>query len=68
MGFYRPEQEMISDMAKVLRAIYRKHGPRAGRGGVVPADQYAAMSRAAVNRLWDFSDRHLMHRIAKVLQ
>lgn len=69
MGFYRPEQEMISEMSKALLAVYRKHGPRGGlRGELVPIEKFAAMSRAEVNRLWDFSDRHLMHRIAKAIR
>lgn len=53
---------------KVLREIYAAYGP--GGDGTLdkyPAVKYAELSTAEIDAKWDFSDRHLMHRVAKAL-
>lgn len=53
-------------MRNLLFEVYEEHGPR-DKGGIVPPDTFAKMSRAAVDVMWDFDGRHLMHRIAKAI-
>jgi hypothetical protein len=57
------------DMRGLLEEVYEWHGP-GSLGGTrkheSPAS-YAAMTAQQIDEHWDFSARHLMHKIAKVL-
>lgn len=50
----------------LLREVYFQQGPRK-RMEIIPPDEYAHMTAEEIDKTWDFGDRHLMHRIAKVL-
>lgn len=51
-----------------LRAVYAEHGPLGARTGKrLPVAKYAAMTKKQVDATYDFYDRHLMHRVAKIL-
>lgn len=51
----------------VLLEVYERLGPRADGGRIVGAADYAALSAEEIDGKWDFDDRHLMHRVARVL-
>ncbi len=55
------------EMRKLLLQVYNLHGPRHGTGGIVPPSKFAKMTRKHVNYTWDFSDRILMHDIARAV-
>lgn len=53
-------------MRQLLLRLYNDHGPREGKGKIVPPEKFARMTDAQVNR-WDFDDRFIMHEIAKTI-
>jgi hypothetical protein len=56
------------DELELLQEIYEEIGPRAPTRykGAVPAKKFAAMSRKKVDE-WDFRERYLAHRLAKII-
>ena len=47
--------------------IYNYYGPRTDKGKPLSVYKYAKMSRKQVDLFYDFSERHMMHRVAKLL-
>lgn len=53
-----------------LRRVYTALGPKhpiAGRIRPFPPKEYATLTKAQVDAMWDFPHRHLMHSIARAL-
>lgn len=61
-------QDRAEKAEALLREIYEEHGPGSNGGrGKEPLERFAAMTKDAVDEIWDFNDRHLMHKIAQRL-
>lgn len=56
-----------SEADQLLRIVYREEGPRRDNGATLPADEFAKLTHRQVETMYDFSNRRLMHRIAKYL-
>jgi hypothetical protein len=53
---------------RLLREIYKLEGPRGAVGnGALRISEYAKMTRKEVDENYNFPHRHLMHRIARLL-
>ena len=62
---------MASEAEKLLRRVYNEFGPKeiSSKGIVpLPTRKFARMTKHGVDKWYDFSRRHLMHRIAKLLE
>jgi hypothetical protein len=58
---------MLVKAERTLRAVYELHGPGGTRNRKLAVNKFAAMTTSQVDERYDFYDRHLMHRVAKVL-
>lgn len=61
-----PDQTVTTAIS-LLQIIYEQYGPRGKGMRVLPPKAYAKFSPSRVDKTYDFSDRHLMHNVAKVL-
>lgn len=52
------------DLVRLLAEIYEEEGPGGSGGKKVPPKEFAALTSQQVDEKWDFSHRHLMHRVA----
>lgn len=70
MPAYTNEQlrKKLVKAESVLRAVYAMGGPMGTHGKHLPIAEYARMTRKQVDERYDFYERHIMHRIAKVLK
>ena len=60
------------ELSEMLTELYNLYGPKdvvrgEGRIAPVPPAKFARLSTEHVDDKWDFADRHLMHRVAKLI-
>lgn len=65
---YEQQLSALISTRKVLRAVYETYGPGSvGSAKKYPPVEYARLTTQEIDAKWDFTERHLMHRVAKAL-